>query len=373
MSAALLALAGLLLAVHLATVGLAWPARRRPPGTLGRPGVTLLRPVCGLDPFDEATLRSSFAQDHPDYRIIFCAPAEGDPAVPLVRRLMAEHPRIPARLLFGEARGLRNPKLRNVCKGWQAAGDSWICMTDSNLLLPESYLSELCDSWGDGTGLVSGPPVGIWPKGLGGRLECAFLNGNQARLQLAVARLGLGFAQGKTLFFHRPLIEDAGGIAALDRHLAEDVNATRLVWARGLRVTPPPRLYPQPIGRRTLAQVAGRQIRWAKVRREGFPLVFAAEPLNGGMIPLLLCLMAGGPWAALAAAAVWYGAEAALMRRHGWPAGWRDLAVLPLRDGLMPVVWAAALVGRGFEWRGTTVGGGPVTVGEDGRIAHPTG
>lgn len=364
MSAAFLALAGLLLAAHLATVLLAWPGRRRPPARhIGLPPVTLIRPVCGLDPFDEATLRSSFLQDHPDYRLIFCAPREQDAAVPLVRRLMAEYPQVPARLLFGEARALRNPKLRNVWKGWQAAGDDWIAMTDSNLLLPPAYLSDLCESWEDGTGLVSGPPVGVGPEGFGGRLECAFLNGNQARLQLAIARLGFAFAQGKTLFFHRPLLEAAGGLTALDRNLAEDVNATRLIHALGLRVTPPPQLYPQPIGRRSLRQVRDRQIRWAKVRREGFPLLFAAEPLNGAVVPLLLALAGGGAWAGLALAAVWYGAEAALMRRHGWPAGWRDMAVLPLRDALMPAIWAAALVSRGFVWRGNAVAGPEERVG----------
>lgn len=361
MSTVLLALAGFLFAGHLVTVLLAWPRRARPPAHAGvPPPVTLLRPVCGVDGFDELTLRSSFTQDHPDYRIIFCAPSPSDPAVALVTRLMAEYPHVPARLLTGEAAGLRNPKLRNVWKGWQAAEDEMIAMTDSNLLLPSDYLSALCASWGPGTGMVSSPPVGIWPRDMGGRLECAFLNGNQARLQLAVARLGHGFAQGKTLFFHRPLIEAEGGLKALDRHLAEDVNATKLVRGLGLKVTPTPRLYAQPIGKRNLRQVLARQLRWAQVRREGFAPLFAAEPLNGAAVPLLLCLAGSlaaglGVTPAAAMAVLWYGAEAALMRAHGWPASWRDVALLPLRDALMPAIWVAALGKRRFVWRGTTV------------------
>jgi len=360
MSALLLALSVALLVAHLASIFLALPRRVRRQGLIGRPPVTLIRPVCGSDPSDALTLASSFHQDHPDYRIIFCAPSADDPACELVRRLIAAQPQVPARLLTGEEAALRNPKLRNVWKGWQAATDAWICMSDANLLLPESYLSDLCDVWERRTGMVSGPPVGISPEGAGGHLECAFLNANQARLQLAVARLGKGFAQGKTLFFHRPLIEGAGGLMMLDRHLAEDVAATRLIRASGRTVTLTPTLYPQPVGRRSLRQVWDRQLRWAQIRREGFLPLFLLEPLNGALAALALwgagMTGAGLPgWTLLALLMLWYGAEYAFLRLRGWPAGWRDVAALPLRDLLMPVLWLTALTRRGFVWRGNPV------------------
>jgi len=365
LSALLLALSGALLALHLATIVLALPGRVRRQGGIGRPPVTLLRPVCGSDPFDPLTLASSFHQNHPDYRVIFCAPGPDDPACDLVNRLISAYPQVPARLLTGEASALRNPKLRNVWKGWQAAEDDWICMSDSNLFLPESYLSDLCDTWGPGTGVVSGPPVGVCPEGAGGHLECAFLNGNQARLQLAVARLGWGFAQGKTLFFNRPQIEAAGGLAALDQHLAEDVATTRLIRATGRTVTLTPALYTQPVGRRSLQQVWDRQLRWAQIRRKGFLPLFLLEPLNGALAALALWGAgmngAGLPgWTLVVLAMVWYGAEYALVRARGWPAGWRDLAALPLRDMMMPALWLAALTRRGFVWRGHRLDAVPV-------------
>lgn len=358
---ALALFAGFFLVVHLASTGLALRRYRivRPlPRWIGTPKLTLVRPVCGVDPFDALTLGSSFRQDHPDYEVIFCAQTPDDPAVALVRRLIAEHPQVPARLLIGEAAGLRNPKLRNVWKGWHAAQTDWICLTDSNLLLPRHYLSTLCAAWGPKTGLVSSPPVGSQPRGLGGHLECAFLNANQARLQLAADALGAGFAQGKTLFFNRPLLESAGGLQALDRHLAEDVNATKVIRSMGLQVTLTPRPFAQPIGRRSLRQVWDRQVRWAQVRREGFPGLFLLEPLNGALAPLLALGLATGlggwPLAVPALfAGVWYGAEAALMRAAGWPVSARDLAALPLRDVLIPAITIAALARRQVRWRGT--------------------
>lgn len=362
-----LLLAGALLALHLLTLALALPGRwpRRRAGGIGRPPVTLIRPVCGLDPHDRETLGSSFRQDHPDYRLIFCAPSDSDPACALVRALIAAHPHIPARLLTGAAASLRNPKLRNVWKGWQAAETEWICMADSNLLLPPGYLSDLCDAWGPQTGLVSGPPAGIAPQGVGGLLECAFLNPNQARLQLASARLGQAFAQGKTLFFHRPLIEGAGGLALLDRYLAEDVAATRLIRSLGRAVTLTPAIYPHPVGRRSLRQVWDRQLRWARIRREGFPLLYALEPLNGGAAALALwtggMLALGLPvWTLGALALLWYGPELALAARHGWPACWRLATLLPLRDAMLPALWLAGLRRAPLVWRGNAVAPQPV-------------
>src|SRR5438034_10327355 len=71
------------------------------PTTIDVAGVSLVRPVCGLENHIEQTLRSAFELDYPRYEIIFCAATANDAAVPLVKRLIAEHPHIPARLLVG--------------------------------------------------------------------------------------------------------------------------------------------------------------------------------------------------------------------------------------------------------------------------------
>src|ERR1700720_1148238 len=64
-------------------------------------GVSLVRPVCGMENYIEDTLRSAFHLDYPRYEIIFCATSAHDAAVPLVRRLIAAYPHVAARLLIG--------------------------------------------------------------------------------------------------------------------------------------------------------------------------------------------------------------------------------------------------------------------------------
>jgi ceramide glucosyltransferase len=183
-------------------------------------------------------------------------------------------------------------------------------------------------------------------------LECAFLNSNQARVQLLADMLGFGFAQGKTLMWERAFLEARGGLAALGQRLAEDVAATKLVRGAGKRVALTQRPFAQPIGRRSLRQVWARQVRWAKVRREGFAALFAGEVLNGSVPVLLAAALAGGPWAAAAVALIWYGAEAGLALACGWARAGRALLMLVLRDVLLPAVWAAGWANTRIEWRG---------------------
>ena len=365
----------LLVAVHLVsiTMFLRRLSGPEPQGVIGKPPVTLLRPVCGLDDFDEETLRSSFHQDWPEVHVIFCAATEGDRAVPLVRRLISDHPHVKACLLIGDERISGNPKLNNLVKGWAAAQTEYICMTDSNLLLPVDYLTRLAAAWGPDTGLVSSPAIGTRPGNLAGALECALLNSNQARLQFAADSLGMGFAQGKTLFWRRNLLERAGGLHVLGLRLAEDVAATRAIRGLGLRVSLPRLPFAQPIGNRSLRGVWDRQLRWSKVRREGVPLVFLAEWLNGPAVPFLLAALGGGWPALILLALLWYGSEVLLMRRAGWPAGWRDIAALPLRDLMLPAIFVATFARRGFEWRGTAMGTqtGTRTGTRTGTVADP--
>jgi len=211
------------------------------------------------------------------------------------------------------------------------------------------------------TGLVTSPAAGIDPAGVGGALECAFLNGYQARWQVAADQLGMGYAQGKTLFWKRAFLDAAGGPAVLGNAIAEDAASTKLVGAAGLRVHLARRPFPQPVGRRSITTVWKRQLRWSIIRRVAFPGLFLAEPLTSGAVPLLLFalgVVAGGLPASLiiAFAALWYGAEWGLLRVAGWPAGAGIIAASLMRDAMIPLLWALAWTRRSFDWQGSAVG-----------------
>ncbi|MCC6947919.1 MAG: glycosyltransferase [Bradyrhizobiaceae bacterium] len=346
---------------HLLSIGLALGHRRTraaPTPAAGHPPVSIIRPVCGLDFGVEATLRSTFALDDPRCEIVFCVASSADPVVPLVRRLIAEHPHVDAKLLVGNDRVSDNPKLNNVVKGWRAAAHPWIAMVDSNVLLPRDFVRRLFASQAPETGLVSSPPLGAEPDGFPAELECAFLNSYQARWQFAADAIGLGFAQGKLLFAHRDLIEQAGGIGALGAESAEDAAATKIVRAAGLSVNLFDRPLPHPLGSRTFEDVWQRQIRWARLRRATFPAYFFPEIFTGSVFPAAcLALFAFAlelPVAAFLALFLfaWYGVEALFVYAAGWPRTPHALLAWLVRDLLLPVLWIRAWAGRDFVWRG---------------------
>lgn len=356
---------GALVALHLATVVLASlryiGAPELPAKGADLPPLTLLRPVCGLDAFDEMTLRSSFEQDYPTYNVIFCAARADDPACALVTHLIAEFPHIPARLMIGETPITGNPKINNMQKGYLSAETDHIVMTDSNLMLPRDYLRQLVARWQDDrVGLISSPASGSHADNLWSAVECAFLNTHQGRWQLAADAVGLGYAQGKTLYGKRSIIDAGGGLQALGRDLAEDVAMTKLIREQGKTVQLTRQLYIQPIGVKSFDKVWARQLRWSLIRRQGFLHLFLLEMVQGPVLPLLLCLglIAAGTlpaWSLVAFFLVWYGSEWALARIAGWPATLRDLAAFVLRDALIPIIWGVTWTQKGLVWRGNTV------------------
>jgi ceramide glucosyltransferase len=363
---------------HGASIALALRrvARGRPAGLRPPPGVSILRPVCGLEYRIEATLASSFRIDHPGYEVIFCVAAADDPVVPLVRRLIREHPDVPARLLVGGAGGGANPKLANLMKAWDVAAHDWIVLADSNVLIPPDFLERLFAQWTARCAFVCSPPVAVDLRGPGAELEAAFLNTFQARWQLAIDELGFGFVQGKTMLLRRSDLAPEGGLAALAREVAEDAAATKLARRLGRTVRVVDQPFAQPVGRRSLAGVWRRQLRWARLRRLSFPACFCAELPAGGVLPFLAAcwLAAAGavPWAGVAALMLaWYGAEAVLARAFAWPLRLRSPLFWIARDLLLPVLWLRAWTVEAYEWRGHAVAVRPPRTSGRGSLPPP--
>ena len=116
-------------AVQITSIAIAIARLRRSASdkrSFNHPPVSLVRPLCGIDNYAAETLRSTFELDYPCYEILFCVASAKDPALPLVKSLIATYPKAAVRLLIGDDRVSTNPKLNNVVKGWRAAAHQWI-------------------------------------------------------------------------------------------------------------------------------------------------------------------------------------------------------------------------------------------------------
>jgi ceramide glucosyltransferase len=328
------------------------------PSARAAPGVSIVRPLCGLDNFCDETLESSFRLDYPSYEVIFCVARANDPVVPLVQRLIAKHPAIPARLIVGDEKVSANPKLNNCVKGWDAARYNWIILADANVLMPGDYIQRLLAGWGPRTGLVCSMPLGSRPRNLWAELECAFLNTFEARWQYCAEAAGSGFAQGKSMLWWREIMDRGGGIRALGAEIIEDAVATKLVRRQGLTVNLVDSPFEQPLGSRTAAEVWSRQARWARTRRKSFPVFYAPEIFAGAALPSIAAAYAAYNFdmsvtaTVLCVALAWYVPEILLAKTLKWHVSWRMPLLFILRDVLLPFVYIDAWCTDQFVWRG---------------------
>jgi ceramide glucosyltransferase len=65
-------------------------------------GVSILRPLRGLDPNMYENLETSFTQQYPKFEIIFAVADERDPCLNVVRDLIDKYPHVDARVSLGK-------------------------------------------------------------------------------------------------------------------------------------------------------------------------------------------------------------------------------------------------------------------------------
>ena len=97
---------------------LLWVTRRRKALPDHTPALTIFKPLKGVDEGLEANLRSFFDLDYPAYQLLFGVADDDDPAIPIVERLIAEHPGRDARLVIGAPAFGLNPKVENLAAMW---------------------------------------------------------------------------------------------------------------------------------------------------------------------------------------------------------------------------------------------------------------
>ena len=122
--------------------------------------------------------------------VLICVASERDEAVERVR---AQWPAAP--ILIGSD-GTFNPKLNNVRKGLEAARRPVVALCDAGIALTAGDLVASAAQLSDEVGLVLALKAGERPENFAAELECAYINGHQARFLLAADRLGMPVASG---------------------------------------------------------------------------------------------------------------------------------------------------------------------------------
>ena len=152
------------------------------------PGVTILRPLSGLDNNLYENLEASFRQRYPrgKVEILLCVAREDDQAVPIARTLMRAFPDVDARLLMGESDIGVNPKVNNLAQAYREAKHDLVWIVDSNVLTSFGTLARSVVAIRQPRiGLVHHLPFALFgDSDLGSGVENAFLGTQHAKMYL---------------------------------------------------------------------------------------------------------------------------------------------------------------------------------------------
>jgi len=351
-SLTLLFVEGLTLRRHLAST---------PPRPRATPGISVLKPLRGVDDDLAANLASFVALDWPHYEVLLGLRDEADPAATLARAAAARWPSVFRVVLQRGAPGL-NPKVNQLLTLVPEARHEILVVSDSNVRVEPGYLAEIAARLEDPeVGLVTHLIAGVGERTLGALLENLHLDGGVAPAIAAAKRLARrDVVMGKSMALRRADLAALGGLEPVKDVLAEDYVIGLLVTKRlGRRVEIASRPIENVIRDRTLMQFVLRCRRWSVLQRYLVGLgPYAAQALLNPTFLAALGLVASPSTTGVAALAAVAAARALLdaaagraLRAPGFRL--RDLLAVPLKDLLLGAGWVEGFFGRTVDWRGT--------------------
>src|SRR5450759_3209400 len=329
------------------------------------PPVSILKPLKGVDPEIWESFCSHCEQAYPQFQLIFGVSDPGDPAIEVVRELQAKYPNLPMELIACDRVLGANIKVSNLAQMLPAARHELLLVNDSDIRVPPDYLRKAIAPLADASvGLVTCLYRGVAGPTLGSRLEALGIGTDFVPGVLSARFLeqGLHFGLGSTLAFRRRDLEAIGGFEALLDYLADDYELGRSIAATGKRVELSAATVTTFLPAYTLRQFFRHQLRWSRTIRDARRWGYTGLLFTFGLPWALVTLLAahGAAWAWLLftltfAMRLAVGFVAAVVVLHARQVFrnevFRNILLLPLRDLIAPLVWAASFMGNRIHWR----------------------
>jgi ceramide glucosyltransferase len=332
------------------------------------PPVTVLKPLHGAEVELYENLRSFCAQLYPRFQIIFGVRDETDPAIAVVRRLIADLPDVDIALVVDPRVEGTNFKVSNLENMVALAKHDIFVIADSDMRVKADYLAEVTAPLADHrNGLVTclyrGRPIG----GICSQLGAMFINHGFLPSALIGERLRPGDACfGATMALRRDIYVAIGGFARLRDQLADDYALGAAVRRIGKRVVLSPYLVDTISSEASLGALLRHELRWARTIRSIAPIGFAASFITHGFMLALIAALAGGFAApTLAVLGIALACRFVMVRivDRALKLPVTPLWLVPVRDMLSFWVFIVSFLGNRVAWRDNTF-----RIGADGRL-----
>jgi cellulose synthase/poly-beta-1,6-N-acetylglucosamine synthase-like glycosyltransferase len=306
------------------------------------------------------------------YEVLLVVEDTDDPAYPVAQEVAAAYPETVRVVLSGPA-GEHVGKLHNLNAGYQAARGELIALIDADAhIKAELWHAALAVLDDPAVGAAFAPPLVAEPERApdllvptGGETLAA-LHTNHAEsagLPLAALQDRLNALAGGFIVVRRRALDEAGGMLYLLQDASERYALGRALREAGYRLAAipvPVTLVPEPA---SFNEATAAILRSLTIQRAYDLPAFLAQPftnpLTVGFILGLITEREGRWWGRR----TWWGFLALRMAiahdldrvRFGRAFHWTAYAQLFMLDTFItPALWARALLGRVFTWRGRT-------------------
>jgi len=322
------------------------------------PPVTVLKPLCGVEPLTEVALESFFLIDYPVFQLVFGVQNPADPVLEIIEMLRARYPARDVALVVDPTLHGSNRKISNLINMLPAATHAVLVMSDADIHVPPYFLHRVAAA-------LAAPRVGLVTTlytALAGTPHLATtLGANQINYTflpgaLLARRLGRQDCLGVTMALHRDTLERVGGLAAVANHLADDQVLGRLVRARGMALTLAQVIPATTVPEANFAALYRHELRWARTIRALVPLPYAASVLQFSLLwSVLAVLLSGGAWWSWALICAVLLIRYSLARRIDRALGLvkaGEAWLFLVRDLFSAIIYLASFGGATVEWRG---------------------
>lgn len=350
---------------------------RWPPIISHRPGVALFAPCKGLDPEVVENLRPLLRQDYDNYQVTFIVESGDDPICGPIRRLMMQHPRVPARLLVAGQATDTGQKVHNLRSATADVPDDVevLAFVDSDARTRADWLRRIVSRLNrQEIGAVTGYR---WFAPTDRSAAQLLLYSVNASVASGFGPGGHHLVWGGSWAVRRDVFERLGLRSAWRGTLSDDLVATRVLHRSGLRVEfEPACMLASPIDggwRQALSFIRRQYVISRFYAPRWWLLALTAATLGvvtfwGGLVALIAGASCGAQWTWVPAlvCSLFYGGSVlrgwqrrALARvylpdaqsRLAAPA-WIDLWTGPLVGLAHWLSILSSLVGDELDWRG---------------------
>ncbi len=336
----------------------------RPSGANGHdkplPGVTVLKPLKGLDVELYRNLSTFCEQDHPCFQIIFGVADADDPAVSVVRQLQAAYPRVDIHLVIDRRVYGTNYKVSNLHNMYRAAKHDVILIADSDIRVPSDYLRRVASELKEpGVGLVTCLYRAVPTGGLPTLIESLFINTDFMPMVM-VARVveKPSYAFGATIAMRSSTLDEIGGFLPLASYLADDYQLGHRIAERGYRLVLSDLVVETVLGVGSWRRLLDHQLRWARTYRNCRPGGYFGSIMTHGILWATLALLYThfSPLACAAAGSI-YALRMLLSNRmanayFGAPMTVAQTFLVPLKDLFISAVWVLCFLDDTVHWSG---------------------